>query len=182
MKKTAAILFLCVFVFNLYGYRLLINYVQTGKETALVTQLDNDVYTEEELVTIKTPIALPYYTNTVAYDRVDGTIEIDGTEYKYVKRRIYNDSLELLCIPNTAKKEAETARQNFFKLTNEGTPADSNNSASKGIKNVLLAYCDELPHYALALINNTASQPHLRSTSLIPQNVYLQLDHPPERA
>ncbi len=182
MKKTAAILFLFVFLFNLYGYRLLIDCIQTSKEAALITQLDNDAYTEEELISIKTPIALPYYTNTVAYDRVDGTIEIDGTEYKYVKRRIFNDSLELLCIPNTAKKEMETARQNFFKLTNEGTPADSKNGASKGIKNILLEYCDAVPQYALALINFTSTPSSSTAKSMLPQNVYLQQDHPPERA
>lgn len=181
MKKTAAILFLFVFLFNLYGYRLLMDCIQSGKEAALITQLDNDSFAEEELITIKTPIALPYYNNTPEYDRVDGTINIDGTEYKYVKRRIFNDSLELLCIPNTAKKEMETARLNFFKLTNEGTPAEGKGAPLKGFKNVLLEYCDTLPLYQFALPPALSKIHPLAFQERYSQNYYLQQDHPPER-
>lgn len=182
MKKTAAILFLFVFLFNLYGYRLLIDCLQTEKETTLLAQLDNEAYALEDLVTIKTPVALPYYTNSATYDRIDGTIEIEGEEYRYVKRRIYNDSLELLCIPNKAKQQLQTAADNFFKLTTEGVPAHGKEQTAKGFKNVLLEYCNALADYNFQpFYIPVRSLPGLTGLYLPATNTLLQ-DKPPEAA
>jgi hypothetical protein len=41
---------------------------------------------------------------------------MNGTLYKYVKSRIYNDSLEMLCIPNTTKQRLLNAKDNFTHL------------------------------------------------------------------
>ena len=182
MKKTAAIFFLLIFLFNLYGYRLLIDCIQTKKEAVLLTQLDNEIYTETDLLLIKTPIALPYYTNSATYDRVNGTIEIDGTEYKYVKRRIFNDSLELLCLPNTAKQHLQTVAVNFFKLTNEGLPASGKSGPVKMLKNVLPEFCNALPDYHFSI--QAVAPPHFTGTSslFLPARHYLQQHKPPELA
>lgn len=50
---------------------------------------------------------------------MDGEIEIDGIHYNYVKCRMYQDSLEYLCIPNTAKNRLSNARDEFYKLVND---------------------------------------------------------------
>ena len=179
MKKTAAILFLFVFVFNLYGYRLLIDCLQLQQQTGLLTSLDNDAYAEEDLITIKTPISLPYYSNSETFERVDGTIEIRGTEYQYVKRRIYKDSLELLCLPNVAKQQLQAVKLNFFKQTNEGT-TDSKSGTPKAFKNILLEYCNGITAFTFAPFYKTAlSKSHLCLFHLPAINPLLQ-DRPPE--
>jgi len=66
--------------------------------------LDKDDYREDQLISIKKPTNLPYYNNTKDFTRADGELELNGMYYKYVKFRIYNDSLEMLCIPNTKKQ------------------------------------------------------------------------------
>ena len=81
--------------------------------------LDGNDYSDDQLITIKQPTNLPYYKNTTAYQRVDGEIEIGGIYYKYVKCRIYNDSLELLCIPNTGKMKIQAAKADFSRLASD---------------------------------------------------------------
>jgi hypothetical protein len=53
------------------------------------------------------------------FERTDGRIEIAGVEYSYVKRRIFNDSLEIMCIPNNAAMQLHNAKNNFFNLVND---------------------------------------------------------------
>jgi hypothetical protein len=78
---------------------------------------------------------------------VEGTIEIDGLEYKYVKRRIYNDSLELLCYPNTAKQKLQSAKAHFFEITNEGPSSEQNKKSTSTIKNIVPDYCESFLDY-----------------------------------
>lgn len=80
---------------------------------------DNNNYLDDQLITIKQANNLPYYTNSPTYQRIDGDIEMGGVYYKFVKCRIYNDSLELLCIPNTGKMMIQAAKADFSKLAAE---------------------------------------------------------------
>jgi hypothetical protein len=86
----------------------------------LEAQFDENNYDESQLISIKVPVRyLPYLNNSSSFERVDGQIEIKGIQYKYVKRRIYNDSLEMLCIPNHTAMKLQTAKNEFFKFSND---------------------------------------------------------------
>jgi hypothetical protein len=113
-------LLLTILLFNLIGYRLLTSILEDRADKQLETALDNNDYNESELISLKIPVAyLPYYNNSSTFERIDGRVEIQGLEYKYVKRRIYNDSLELLCIPNHAAMKFEAANDEFFRFLND---------------------------------------------------------------
>ncbi len=128
MKKAAAILLLGILLFNGWGYRLLTTYMETRANRQLEAQLDQDQYDESQLISIRIPATnLAYYNNSLQYERVHGEIDIRGIRYEYCKQRIYNDSIELLCIPNRAVMKLQTARDNFFQLMNDL----SQNSAGK---------------------------------------------------
>jgi chorismate mutase len=117
MKKIAAILLLGIFVFNLFGYRIWLSYLENKANRSLETAMENNKYNPEELISIKQSINLPYYNNTKEFSRMDGEVEVNGVYYKYVKCRIYNDSLELLCLPNAQKTNIANAKDDFFKVT-----------------------------------------------------------------
>ncbi len=130
MKKLAAILLLGIFVFNMFGYRLFVSFMVNNANQNLESAIDKNNYNEEALISIKKPINLPYYNNTKDFTRSYGEVELNGVLYKYVKSRIYNDSLEMLCIPNTSKQQLleakdDYARANFDlqKDTNKKAPA-----------------------------------------------------------
>jgi hypothetical protein len=113
-------LLLAILLFNLIGYRLLTSVLEDRADKQLETALDNNDYNESELISLKIPVAyLPYYNNSSTFERIDGQVEIQGLEYKYVKRRIYNDSLELLCIPNHAAMKFAAANDEFFRFLND---------------------------------------------------------------
>ena len=120
LKRITAILFLGMLLFNLFGYRLLVSYLEDQNNSRLEAKLDISEYNESELISFKVSAAhLSYYTNSRPFERVDGQVEINGISYKYVKRRLYNDSIEMLCIPNVVSMQFEYAKDIFFKITND---------------------------------------------------------------
>lgn len=64
---------------------------------------DQQNYRNQDLVELKTVLHLPYFTSSGDYERIDGEIELEGVHYNYVKRKVSNDTLYLLCLPNEHK-------------------------------------------------------------------------------
>jgi hypothetical protein len=109
-----------ILFFNWYGYQLLSSFLQERANARLEARLDQNNYDESQLVSVKIPITtLSYYNNATGFERIDGQVEINGIQYKYVKRRIFKDSLELLCIPNQASMSLQTAKNDFFRQVND---------------------------------------------------------------
>jgi hypothetical protein len=50
---------------------------------------------------------------------VDGQIDVNGVPYQYVKRRIYNDSIEFLCIPNRMAMNLRLSGEDYFRQIND---------------------------------------------------------------
>jgi len=109
-----------ILLFNWFGYRVLNDFMQDRSNLQLQSQLDLRHYDESQLITFKLPAAhLSYYNNSAIFERVDGQIEINGIPYQYVKRRIYNDSIELLCIPNQTVLNLRLSGEDYFRLIND---------------------------------------------------------------
>ena len=119
MRQAFAITFILIHLFNLGGYQLVFNQLENNSHQNLVSRLDNDAYRESELIELKVPISLPYQISQADFERFDGEVEVNGTHYNYVKRKIQNDTLVVLCIPNTEKTSINTARETFFSLVND---------------------------------------------------------------
>jgi len=120
LKRFAAILLMGILFFNWYGYQLLSNYWQDRAERRLEASLDQNNYDESALISFKVPLtSLAYYNSSAGFERVNGQIEIAGVRYQYVKRRIFKDSLEVLCIPNMASMTLQTAKNDFFRQIND---------------------------------------------------------------
>jgi len=119
LKKTAAILLLGILLFNWCGFRFLASYIEEREYKAQVAQLDENKYDESQLVSIKVSARhLAYYNISIQFERVDGQIEMGGVRYNYVKRRLYKDSVEMLCIPNYSGMRLNAAKNEFFGLAN----------------------------------------------------------------
>jgi hypothetical protein len=150
MKHIAAILLLGIFSFNIIGYRIVYDYMAQRADINLELALDKEDYSDAELISIKQPIQLPYYTNSKAYQRQDGEVNINGSIYKYVKCRIYNDSLEMLCIPHTSKMQIENSKDRFFKLVNDFQQAGSKNKKAPEQNKSILSEFEEVYRQKLA--------------------------------
>lgn len=118
MKKITAIFFLLLFSFNWFGYRLLFDFMEKEANAKLEFSLDHNAYSESQLITLKVPVHLPYQVNWADYERYNGEIKLNGIVYKYVKRKLANDTLYLKCIPDTKKMDLLKAKNDFFSISN----------------------------------------------------------------
>lgn len=134
MKKIAALFFLVLFAFNWFGYRLMYDFMQKQANKQLEVALDENHYDESQLIELKVPVNLPYQTSWTSYQRYDGEIEMNGVKYKYVKRKLSNDTLYLKCIPNKKEMALQNAKNDFFKISNDLTqnknPKKTDNATS----------------------------------------------------
>jgi hypothetical protein len=119
LKKITAILFLGIMLFNGFGYRILSNYFDQKASDHLVSLIEQNNYDESDLISVKTPINLPYYSNSPKFERVDGEMEINGIVYQYVERRVYNDSVEIRVLPNQDRLHIKNAKESFDKLASD---------------------------------------------------------------
>ncbi|MDR0793175.1 MAG: hypothetical protein LBE82_07685 [Chitinophagaceae bacterium] len=106
-------------MFTLVGYRFVADFLSDKYENELQAKLDVNDYNASDLISIKVPLSVPYGPNSPAFEKIEGSIEIDGISYQYVERRFYKDSLEVLCIPNRAKTNIRNARDAFAQLAND---------------------------------------------------------------
>lgn len=98
---------------------MLLQYWETEANNRLEVKIDKQEYDEKELVEMRIPLTVPYGNSSKEFERYSGEIDIAGVHYKYVQRKVYNDSLILLCIPNKEKTQIATAREAFSLLVNE---------------------------------------------------------------
>ena len=89
---------------------------------ALTVRIDNSEYNEFNLIELRIPLNAPYYTgNSTEFERYDGEVEIEGVHYRYVKRKIADGELVLLCLPNDNRTRLENSRMDFFRMMNDLT-------------------------------------------------------------
>lgn len=119
MRSLAAILLLLLFSFNLFGYHFLFYYAQKIADKNILLAVDNNQYNDADLITIEVPLSQPYYNNSADFERYDGEITLNGTIYKYVKRKVENGQLILKCLPDYTKTKLQWARIDFFQNTSD---------------------------------------------------------------
>jgi hypothetical protein len=107
---------------NWCAYPLIATYFENRSESKLTTMLDDELINTSDLISIKVQANLPYQYSQ-DYERIRGNIEINGVSYTYVKCRFYNDSLELLCIPNIEKTSLRNLRSEYLKNTSNAQAA-----------------------------------------------------------
>jgi len=157
VRKIASAILICILFFNLFGYRFVSNYLQKKYDIQLESRLDKNHYNEADLVELKIPIHLAYQTSWSQFERYDGEVELNGILYKYVKRKVTNDTLVLLCIPNQQKMDLLTARDDFFKNTNDLT---QNNSSKKSDNSKNISFKKLLSEYDEQSFNVNANSIH----------------------
>jgi len=128
-----------ILLFNWIGYRLLNSIMEDNATRRLEMQLDQQQYDESQLITLKVPVThLSYFNASSTYERVSGEIEVNGTPYRYVKRRIFNDSLEVMCIPHAKALQLRQIGNSYFRFVNDigqSSKHDTHPQTSKSFSN-----------------------------------------------
>jgi hypothetical protein len=100
------------------GYRLLTAWWEDSASARFEASLDDVDPTQLILMRVSAD-ALPYSNTSSEFHRSEGTIEIGAIRYRTVKKRIINDSIEFLCIPDGAANRLRSAKDDFFQLVND---------------------------------------------------------------
>ena len=115
MKKFAAISLAVLILFNTLGfYGVLVGLRYKAKQD-LVQRLDEDQYRQEETITLKVPLSIPYHMDDDRYERVNGEIEHQGEFYRLVKQKLVRDTLYVVCIKDSKSKQIKKALTDYVK-------------------------------------------------------------------
>ncbi len=147
-RKIATILLLSFLFFNWVGYWLFISWFESHVESQWELRLDNEQYDPSQLVLVKVSAdRLPYSNASTGFERADGRVDIGSIHYRYVGKRLYNDSVEFLCLPDREANRLQTAKNDFFSLVNDlqntghaKTPGSSGKAACNILK---VCYLDD---------------------------------------
>ena len=171
-------------LFNGFGYRILSNYFDQKAAEHLVSLIDENNYNDSELVSIKTAINLPYYSNNPKFERLDGEVLINGVVYQYVERRVFNDSLEIRILPNQDRLHIKNAKENFDQLASDFeqklTDKKSVPVSKSSVKVISFDYIDQNNNWSLKKISprKMVIGPHFDERLL---SVYLSIQAPPPK-
>lgn len=177
MKRLLSILFLFVFLFNVGGYYLMNWGLRYHANKELRQQLDDGVLSENQMITLKLPITLPYQSDR-SFERVDGEFEYEGEFYKLVKQQLKRDTLYLVCIKDQREKQLVSEMNNFTKLAND-LPVSSKTLTLFG--NIFKDYTSintiELMHHQLGWSTSF----DFTTTSFNPKSQVMPIHSPPPR-
>ena len=170
-------------LFNGFGYRMVANYFDQKAAENFVALIEEEDYNEADLVTIKTPVNLPYYANSAKFERVDGEMVINGIVYQYVQRRVYNDSIEIKVLANQDRLHIKNAREDFYKLAQDlqkdGQEKKSTPTGKSSAKLLAFDYISFENKYDLSIhlvLNNTIGS--IYSDRLLSNCLPIQLPPP----
>lgn len=120
---------LTVYLFHLTGYQSFFRYYINQSNQQVELRAEKGRYADAELETIKIKLNLPYLSDWTDYERCDGDVEINGSHYNCVKRKVSQDTLYLLCLPNEIKTQLYKTRMDYAAKAND-FPAEKQNKNS----------------------------------------------------
>lgn len=174
VKKVFAISLLSVHLFNLIGYTLFFRLLQQHDTNQTITHIDTGKYTDEDLVLVKVPMELPYSANLADYERYDGEIEWGGVHYNYVKRKMVNDTLYVLCLPNDHRTKLFNAEDKYGQQVNDMATSKQKESNST-VKKAILANEYDQPELIFSLITYIPT-PRKHSSGFTASLLHIYLD------
>ena len=158
----------------------MLDYLQQQQHQATSVKIDQSDYLDEELISVKTVLNLPYYNSSPEFERAYGSMNINGVEYDYVKRRIYNDTLELLCLPNQEKTKLQAVQNDVLKLSIDNTGTQPDKKSSSILKISLPDYSQQFSNYSIAALNEVAIKYHSENFYFIYEDHSTLCDQPPQ--
>lgn len=184
MKKIAAILLIIILSFNWYGYRIVTNILTKDADQQLEAQLDNNEYDESQLVEVRIPLNMPYQRSETGFERHYGEIETAGKFYTYVKRKIENGVLVLLCIPNSSKERIKAAGNDYFKTVNgleQGQQDKKQDNNSNFAKNFWSEYDGREANFTVDIFTDLINKTFLDNVPILHDLCLSSPGQPPEQ-
>src|ERR1700722_5738963 len=133
MRKSASIILLLILLFNMIGYRAWFYYAEKKADAVMEARIDKDQYDDNDLVTLQIPLYNPYQLEQKTFEPANGEVNINGKTFKYVKRKVSDGNLILLCLADNHKTVLKKAKTNYENAANDLT-ANGKNAGRTGIQ------------------------------------------------
>ena len=172
MKKILAIMLFSVLLYQAGGFAL--QYLSDGNTVAI------DPETEETIV-VKIPINLPYQTDWVSAEEVDGSVRQGDEFYEMKSRKVENDTLVTVMVKD------RNARENFFDLAeqvNEHLTDEPGSTPAKTklINTLVKEYCAQSSGWVFYILDWPSSLEAISHLILPTQDFSSAFFSPPRQA
>lgn len=104
VKKTTAILLLCCFWLYHFGYYGLYFSFTLQVEKQWGERIYNDSSTASMEKILEIPLSLPYMVSEEEFRIANTSFEKNGQYFRIIKQRYVNDTLQVVYVPDTAKR------------------------------------------------------------------------------
>ena len=165
------------------GYRAWFYYAEQKADATMESRLDQNQYDESELISLTIPLNNPYQLEQPGFVRINGEINFQGRTYKFVKRKITDGTLVLLCVPDTRKMLLKKAKTEFGNAAT-GITTNNKNSSRPGIQknfngsdylkqlaNLEIGKCENKSVVYHSLLQISFSDPQIEAPAKPPQQV-----------
>jgi hypothetical protein len=177
LKKTTAILLLILFLFNIVGYKALFLYRSQKADRQIEALIENASNQDKRFITFKIPLNLPYLPDENDFETLEGELNVKGTIYKLVKKKISKDTLIVLCIDHREKTRIEKDGNDYFKKVNDLT-SDTSKKPELKVKTDYVLQDKTVKSSLTALFHKIAFAPFISNPLL--QGYYPPITAPPE--
>jgi hypothetical protein len=172
MKKILAIMLFSVLLYQAGGFAL--QYLSDGNTVAI------DPETEETVV-VKIPINLPYQTDWVSAEEVDGSVRQGDEFYEMKSRKVENDTLVTVMVKD------RNARENFFDLAEQVNEHLTDEPGSTPVKTKLIntllkEYCAQLSGWVFYILDWPTAKEAISHPILPTQDFSSAFFSPPRQA
>jgi hypothetical protein len=180
VKKLFAISLILLLLFNVLGYYAVLLGLQLHNNIA-INRLDTQEFNDTETITVKVPLTIPYASNSVQFERVDGVFEYEGEFYRLIKQRLLNDTLQIVCMRDHQSKQMEHALNDYAKTYTDQAP--SNQSSGKSVIEINFIKDYTLQTFSFDEVSKGWSIEVLKGNSLpsFISQYSVSITHPPER-
>lgn len=179
MRQISAIFLTIVLLINVLGFYGIFEGLNYRNKKMIIQRLDDQRYDEDQAITLKVPITIPYATNSKGYERVDGDFEYQGEFYHLVKQRLENDTLYVVCIKDAKSKKIHQALNDYVKtFTDKPIDAQSSGKILNTFLKDFLITSFEIKHLSNGWAFNAAQNPVV---AVFIDSFAVSIVHPPER-
>ena len=172
MKKILALMLFSVLLYQAGGFAL--QYLSDGNTVSI------DPETEETVV-VKIPINLPYQTDWVSAEEVDGSVRQGDEFYEMKSRKVENDTLVTVMVKD------RNARENFFDLAEQVNEHLSDEPGSTPVKTKLIntlvkEYCAQSSGWVFYILDWPTAKEAISHPILPTQDFSSAFFSPPRQA
>jgi hypothetical protein len=115
VKSLFSIALTLLLMLNILGYYGIFLGLQYKNDHDFSLRLEQNQYSQNDVMTITVPMAIPYHSDDQEFSRAEGRIQYDGNIYRLTKQKLVHDTLYIVCIRDKAETKIAEALSDYVK-------------------------------------------------------------------